>query len=108
MASFVKNNRCACSNTNIRVTRVGVLANTSDPEPVSSDITPNQAVEVVEANWERFPDLSYFNARSVLSAIVPSLSQKIYVLGRCVCIHEETFVNVLWHSKVLSSRESIT
>jgi len=74
MASFVNITDVPVATPILGVTRVGVLANTSDPEPVSSDITQASCAEVVEANWERFPDLSHFNARSVLSAIVPSLS----------------------------------
>ena len=62
------------------VVRVGEVPNTSDPLPVSSDTTQASCEEVVDANCERFPDLSHFNARSVLSAIVPSRSWKVYVL----------------------------
>jgi hypothetical protein len=59
------------------VVRVGEVPNTSDPLPVSSDTTQASCAEVVEANCDRFTDLSHFNARSVLSAIVPSRSWKV-------------------------------
>jgi hypothetical protein len=74
MASFVKIIDVPVATPILGVTRVGVLANTSDPEPVSSDITQASCAEVVDANCDRFPDLSHFNARSVSSAIVPFLS----------------------------------
>ena len=39
------------------VTRVGLVANTSDPEPVSSLITPFSSSEVVDANCASVPDV---------------------------------------------------
>lgn len=39
------------------VTRVGLLANTSDPEPVSSLITPFSSSDVVDANCASVPDV---------------------------------------------------
>ena len=58
----------------VGIVSVGDVQNTSDPVPVSSDITQASCEDVVEANCERFPDLSPFKARSVSSAIVPFLS----------------------------------
>jgi hypothetical protein len=39
----------------VGVTRVGDVAKTSAPDPVSSLITPANCEDVVAANWERFP-----------------------------------------------------
>lgn len=39
------------------VTRVGLVANTRAPDPVSSLITPASCAEVVEANCARVPDV---------------------------------------------------
>ena len=41
----------------IGVTSVGLVANTSEPVPVSSDMTPRNSAEVVDANADSLSDV---------------------------------------------------
>lgn len=44
--------------TILGVVSVGEVPNTSEPDPVSSDITPSNCADVVDANCDRFPEVS--------------------------------------------------
>jgi hypothetical protein len=52
------------------VTKAGLVANTNEPEPVSSDTTEANWAEVVAANWLRLPPFISFTADTILLVLV--------------------------------------
>ena len=56
------------------VTRVGLLANTRDPDPVSSLITPLSSSEVVDANCARVPEVRASPPPAGLDHFIPVAS----------------------------------
>ena len=52
------------------VTKAGLVANTNEPEPVSSDTTAANSADVVEANWRRLPFLISLIATTKLPCAV--------------------------------------
>jgi len=59
------------------VTKAGLVANTSKPEPVSSDTTAASSAEVVAANWRRLPFLISFIATTKFPCAVVARLVKI-------------------------------
>jgi len=61
----------SCGDLLIPVTIVGLVAKTSDPVPVSSEITPSNSAEVVAANCESLPVVT----ATLVIAPVPPLTE---------------------------------
>lgn len=63
---------------------MGDVANTTEPEPVSSEITPASCAEVVEANWLRglatFPRRASKVADTSIAGVVPPVEVTLFVV----------------------------
>jgi hypothetical protein len=59
----------AVATPKLGVVKLGLVANTSAPEPVSSLMTPANCADVVAANWDKLPDVRALVSISVCSSL---------------------------------------